>query len=119
MSRANNNNCNNSNKRSRSAKSDSAGGSGGVFRNSTFNPRASASLFDNAPWWKPENFPKEVKKPVSTRKVSELECPICFEPFHPENAEHVPRLLSCAHSICTACLRKLAKQHGMVESPCI
>jgi hypothetical protein len=34
-------------------------------------------------------------------------CSICFLPFSASEADHMPRLLQCGHSFCTACLTRL------------
>src|SRR5689334_17191503 len=50
-------------------------------------------------------------------KISELECPVCLEAFHPDNEERLPRLLECAHSFCASCLLKLKKNGLFSSSP--
>ena len=38
-----------------------------------------------------------------------LECSVCMDEF---NADNLPRILPCSHVYCTACLSKLARDHG-------
>ena len=44
-----------------------------------------------------------------------LQCQVCFEDFEDDGA-HVPRLLSCTHTLCHTCIGRLV-QEGMIECP--
>ncbi|KAJ6652067.1 hypothetical protein lerEdw1_015270 [Lerista edwardsae] len=47
--------------------------------------------------------------------VSPAECGICYEAFRAACAERAPKRLWCCHSLCLACLRRLACRSGALS----